>query len=185
MVCLFGAPARARVVVALRLVVIGLITTVAVRCSPSASSPEQRHVASRPQLLRAPAEPQAVAPLIAAELAKARAEHATLLVYVGATWCEPCRRFHDALTAGELDTALPDLRFLEFDYDKSHDALARAGYVSQLIPLFAIPNDDGTASERRIEGSIKGPAAVAQNLVPRLLALLQKASGSSSPSSAR
>lgn len=110
--------------------------------------------------------------MIATELRKARAQHATLLVYVGASWCEPCRRFHDALRAGELDATLPNLQFLEFDYDQRRDALARAGYVSPLIPLFAIPKDDGTASARRIEGSIKGPAAVTQNLVPRLQAML-------------
>ena len=55
------------------------------------------------------------------------------------------------------------------------DALQRAGYISTLIPLFAFPNPDGTASERRIEGSIKGPDAVAQNLLPRLKALLAAA----------
>ena len=26
-----------------------------------------------------------------------------VLVYVGATWCEPCKRFHKALASGELD----------------------------------------------------------------------------------
>jgi thiol-disulfide isomerase/thioredoxin len=178
MVYVSGAPARARIVVAFAP---ALLASVLIGCSPPANGPEQRHVASRPQLLSAPAQSDAVAPLVAAELARARTQHATLLVYVGATWCEPCRRFHDALTAGELDASLPDLRFLEFDYDKSHDALSRAGYVSQLIPLFAVPNDDGTASERRIEGSIKGPTAVAQNLVPRLQALLQDTAPATSP----
>ena len=101
------------------------------------------------------------------------AKRARLLVYVGASWCEPCRRFHDALGAGELDATLPNLRFLEFDYDRSKPALERAGYVSRLIPLFAIPNADGTASAQRMEGSIKGPSAVAQNLVPRLKELLR------------
>jgi thiol:disulfide interchange protein len=142
-------------------------------CSPSAPAAEQRRVdPTPPQLIAAPAKPSEVAPIIAAELKKARAQHATLIVYVGASWCEPCRRFHDALGAGELDATLPNLQFLEFDYDQSRDALARAGYVSTLIPLFAIPKEDGTASERRIEGSIKGPAAVVQNLVPRLQAML-------------
>jgi hypothetical protein len=64
------------------------------------------------------------------------------------------------------------VRFLEFDYDRSHEALERAGYMSTLIPLFAVPNSDGTASQRRMEGSIKGSTAVAANLLPRLKALL-------------
>jgi thiol-disulfide isomerase/thioredoxin len=132
----------------------------------------KKHQPERPQLIAAPSGASEVAPVVVAELVKANARHATLLVYVGASWCEPCRRFHDALAAGELDAALPDLWFLEFDYDHSHDALSRAGYVSALIPLFALPNRDGTASKRRIEGSIKGPSSVAQNLLPRLKALL-------------
>jgi thiol-disulfide isomerase/thioredoxin len=134
-------------------------------CTPPRADP-------RPQLIAAPSDATDLPPLIATELAQAKAQHATLLVYVGASWCEPCRRFHDALQTGELDTALPHLRFLEFDHDRSKQALARAGYSSQLIPLFALPNADGTASGRRIEGSIKGPTAVGQNLLPRLKELL-------------
>jgi hypothetical protein len=94
-------------------------------------------------------------------------------VYVGATWCEPCRRFHDALRAGELDGQLSGVRFLEYDSDVDRAALSGAGYVSKLIPLFNVPKPDGTASERRIEGSIKGPTAVRDNLLPRLKALLE------------
>ena len=130
-------------------------------------------VDTRPVLIPAPSDTSDVPALVASELAKAEAKRARLLVYVGASWCEPCRRFHDALGAGELDATLPNLRFLEFDYDRSKPALERAGYVSRLIPLFAIPNADGTASAQRMEGSIKGPSAVAQNLVPRLKELLR------------
>src|SRR4051812_43304504 len=86
-------------------------------CSPTAERGNNA-VPARPQLIAASTASSEVRPLISAELAKARAQHATLLVYVGATWCEPCRHFHDALTAGELDASLPDLRFLEFDYDR-------------------------------------------------------------------
>jgi thiol-disulfide isomerase/thioredoxin len=141
-------------------------------CSTPAAKSGRKHEPARPQLIPAIADASDVAPGVVAELERARAAQATLLVYVGASWCEPCRRFHDALAAGELDLALTDARFLEFDYDRSHEALARAGYVSTLIPLFVLPMADGKASERRIEGSIKGPSAVAQNLLPRLKTLL-------------
>jgi thiol-disulfide isomerase/thioredoxin len=93
---------------------------------------------------------------------------------VGASWCEPCRRFHDALASGQLDTELRGVRFLEFDSDQAKEALARAGYQSKLIPLFAVPRADGTASEQRIEGSIKGESAVTSNLLPRLRDMLAK-----------
>jgi len=113
-----------------------------------------------------PAPPGEVPPLVQNELRRGR-----LLVYVGASWCEPCRRFHEAASAGKLDAQLGGLRLLEFDYDRDEPRLRAAGYVSQLIPLFALPAPDGRASGRQIEGSIKGDGAVAQ-ILPRLQALL-------------
>jgi len=71
---------------------------------------------------------------------------------------------------------LTGVHVVEFDLDVSREALRDAGYVSKLIPLFVLPNADGRASERAIEGSVKGPDAVTTNLAPRLAALL--ASGS-------
>jgi len=112
-----------------------------------------------------------VAPLIAAELERATNDHKQLLVYVGAGWCEPCRHFHEAAAAGQLDKTFGNLRLLVFDADRSGDALQRAGYDTHLIPLFAVPNADGSASGRHIEGSIKGDGAVAQ-ITPRLQQLL-------------
>jgi hypothetical protein len=122
------------------------------------------------ELVDAPAAAD-VAPLIARELVRAHAGGKQLLVYVGASWCEPCNRFHEAAAKGALDAAFPRLRLLIFDADRDHDALVRAGYDSALIPLFAEAAADGTASGRRIEGSIKGDGAVAE-ITPRLRALL-------------
>lgn len=95
-----------------------------------------------------------------------------VLVYVGATWCEPCRHFHDAVTGGRLDVLFPRLTLLEFDLDRDEDRLTRAGYLSEMIPLFARPAPDGTASGRQIEGSVKGEGAVVE-LTPRLHALVR------------
>lgn len=115
-----------------------------------------------------------VAAVVQAEVARARADGRDLVVYVGAHWCEPCMRFHDAAKAGELDATLPGLRLLEFDLDRDREALARAGYASRMIPLFAAPRADGTGSGEQIEGSIKGDGAVPQ-ITPRLAALIRKA----------
>ena len=104
-------------------------------------------------------------------LAAATSAGKTLLVYEGATWCEPCQRFHHAAADGELDSTLSGVLFLEFDADRDGSRLASAGYASTYIPLFAVPNADGTGSGRQIEGGIKGNGAVAQ-LVPRLRRLL-------------
>ncbi|HEX2675210.1 MAG TPA: thioredoxin, partial [Polyangiales bacterium] len=84
---------------------------------------------------------------------------------------EPCQRFHHALEAGELDQQLQGTRFIDYDLDTYKAQLDADGYSSRLIPLFAVPQPDGRAGDRRIEGSIKGEGAVG-NLVPRLRALI-------------
>ena len=104
-------------------------------------------------------------------LAKARTGKRKLVVYVGATWCEPCQRFHAAAARGELDAAFPDLTLLAFDATRDGERLASAGYVSQFIPAFTLPSPDGTASGKQIEGGVKGDGAVA-NIAPRLRALI-------------
>lgn len=110
---------------------------------------------------------QDVAPTIARELSRAQRDRKHFVVYLGASWCTPCVRFHDAAAAGELDSMLGDIRMLVFDADRDGDALQRAGYRYSLVPLFAIPNPDGRASGRQIEGSIKGADAI-QIIAPRL-----------------
>lgn len=112
-----------------------------------------------------------VTQIIVAELAQAAAAHDTLLVYVGAEWCEPCKAFHDAAAAGQLDEPLGALRVVVFDADRDGTALEAAGYRSHLIPLFAVPRVDGKASGKQIEGAVKNRDAIEQ-LVPRLRALV-------------
>lgn len=129
--------------------------------------PADRHV----KTLKAPAAGSA-ATLIAEALAKEASEGRQLVVYVGAPWCEPCRRFHAAAEAGSLDAAFPTLTLLEFDMDADRERLATAGYTPRLIPLFALPKSDGTASGRSFEGSVKGDGAVAE-MTPKLTALLR------------
>ena len=109
--------------------------------------------------------------LLRAERDKARAASREVIVYVGATWCEPCQRFHKAAQAGALDEAFPNLTLLEFDLDEDRERLVTAGYVSTLIPLFVKPGPDGKATSLRFEGSVKGDGAVT-NIAPRLKTLL-------------
>lgn len=119
-----------------------------------------------------PAPPTvAVAPWVVEQLAAAPGRD--VVVYVGATWCEPCGYFHRAVVDGQLDAGFPRLTILEFDADLDEARLRDAGYTSQMIPLFVRPGADGRATERRMEGSIKGDGAVAE-LTPRLRALLAK-----------
>ena len=107
------------------------------------------------------------------ERERAQSDGRDLVVYVGAKWCEPCKHFHNAAAKGELDADFPDLTLLEFDLDDDRERLKPAGYVSDYIPLFAMPAADGRASEKKFEGSVKGNGAVA-NIAPRLRSLLRK-----------
>lgn len=123
----------------------------------------------RPSFVKAPPDGE-VADLVSAEAARARSAGERLVVYVGATWCEPCQRFHDAVESGALDSDLGAIRFFEFDLDRDRERLAAAGYASRLVPLFVAPDESGRASSQRVEGAIKGDGAVAF-LVPKLRAL--------------
>ena len=111
--------------------------------------------------------------MVLRELERAKTDGRDLLVYVGATWCEPCQRFHDAALAGKLDQAFPTLRLIEFDLDRDRERLKLGGYASKMIPLFALPREDGRGSGETIEGSVKGPGAVG-DITPRLSGLLEK-----------
>jgi thiol:disulfide interchange protein len=126
----------------------------------------------KPQLTRR-AEPKApLEQFVQQHVEEADASGMRVLVYVGATWCEPCKRFHKALESGQLDDALAGTKFIEFDWDRDGTELRAAGYAGQYIPLFSVPDQSGHASGRAIEGSVKGDGAVSEDLVPRLLALL-------------
>jgi thiol-disulfide isomerase/thioredoxin len=125
-----------------------------------------------PSFLRYPRQGSAIEPWVQEQVELADATHERVLVYVGATWCEPCRRFHEAVQRGELNGTLNGLRFLEFDQDQDAPALKTAGYAYEFIPVLALPDPDGRNHGRMISGSIKGPSAVKENLVPRLQALL-------------
>ena len=134
--------------------------------SPSAPN------APPPSFLRYPRKGVAIEPWVQEQVELAEAAQLRVLVYVGASWCEPCKRFHQAVQDGELNGTLDGLRFLEFDQDQDAAALKSAGYLYQYIPVLALPDPDGRNHGKMISGSIKGPRAIRENLVPRLQALL-------------
>jgi thiol:disulfide interchange protein len=126
-----------------------------------------------PELVYAPLTGE-VTPIVAEALKEAKGEGRRLIVYVSASWCEPCKYFQDAVLRGQLNQELKGVRFLKFDRDLHEARLIKSGYSSRLIPLFVVPKENGEPSERRMEGSVKGEKALRENLVPRLLALLEK-----------
>jgi thiol-disulfide isomerase/thioredoxin len=146
-------------------------TSPAIRSSETSSTASNRSDARGVIFLAVPSG--SVPEIVHDAMAPAASERRTLMVYVGASWCEPCQRFHRAAQSGALDGALPRLALLEFDADRDRERLAQAGYRYAYIPLFALASPDGTASPHRVEGAIKGEGAV-DFIVPRLRELLAR-----------
>lgn len=136
-----------------------------------ARTAEQGPAVPRPRPQFVPAGAGDVEAVVREALAAATAEQRRLVVYVGASWCEPCEAFHAAVERGELDEALAGVRFLDFDSDRDGARLSAAGYGGRLIPRFVVPEPDGRGSDRRMEGGIKGSGAV-QHIMGRLGPLL-------------
>jgi hypothetical protein len=152
------------------LLVLACVLT-AVACERRETPPDQppeKHA----RLIAAPAGGE-VAPIVREQIALTTAAKRRLIVYEGAVWCEPCQHLHRALQEGALDATFPDLDLLEFDHDRDLSRLKAAGYTSKYIPLLALPNEDGRASGKYVEGGILGEGAVAE-IAPRLQALLRE-----------
>jgi len=121
----------------------------------AAPSPSSHVIVDHP-----PAEGE-VAPIVKDELEKAQRDGRRLVVYEGATWCQPCQQLHHAIDRGELDSAFPQLTLLEFDADRDGERLLNAGYTSRYIPLLALPRPDGSSSGKQVAGGMKGDSNVA------------------------
>jgi thiol:disulfide interchange protein len=138
----------------------------------SSSATTNARSRAKPEIAPRGASRAPIEQVVQQHVEEADASGQRVIVYVGAKWCEPCQRFHKALESGQLDESLAGTKFVEFDVDRERDELRAAGYGSQFIPLFSVPDQSGHGSGRAIEGSGKGEAAVREDLVPRLLALL-------------
>lgn len=153
-----------------RLFAIGLLVAAVAGCrgaSPAKDAGPAGHV----RLLPAPpSAPDQLAGVVAQQQKASAALGRTLVVFVGAPWCEPCRHFHEAAAQGRLDADFGDVDLLVFDAGPDAERLLLAGYESRLIPLLVVPGADGRASDRRMEGSVKGDAVA--DMTPRPKALL-------------
>jgi hypothetical protein len=161
------------------------VAAAAVLATPGCKTPVDVSPEPGPPATAAPAPPSAprkmratnaapegdVDAIVRAAMTTAAAERRRVVVYVGASWCEPCQRVHHAVERGDLDGTFPDVDLLTFDADRDSERLASAGYVSRLIPLLALPGPDGRASGKQVEGGIKGEGAVGY-IAPRLQEML-------------
>lgn len=93
--------------------------------------------------------------VVRTERLRAKAEGRVLVVYAGAGWCEPCKRFKSAIQTGSLDDKLAKTTLLVFDADRDTDRLAAAGYTFQYIPYVAVPGADGHPTDS-LEARVKG-----------------------------
>jgi thiol:disulfide interchange protein len=94
--------------------------------------------------------------VVRTERLRAKAEGRVLVVYAGAAWCEPCKRFKHAIQTGALDDKLAKTTLLVFDADRDTERLASAGYKFQFIPFVGLPGADGhptDTAEARAKGS--------------------------------
>lgn len=87
--------------------------------------------------------------LIRTKRLEARAEGRVLVVYVAASWCEPCRRLKAEIAAGRLDERFDRLTLLAFDADRDRDRLEAAGYTYRFIPFVALPAPDGGPADAK------------------------------------
>lgn len=110
-----------------------------------------------PKVIVATADADALS-LVRTKRLEAKAEGRTLVVYAGAGWCPPCKRFREELRTGKLDATLAKATLLVFDADADGDRLAAAGYTFQYIPYVALPAPDGRPLDT-VEASGKGPDA--------------------------
>lgn len=93
----------------------------------------------------APADAELLS-LVRTERLRAKAEDRVLVVYVGASWCPPCKRFKEEIASHRLDASLARVTFLAFDADADAERLASAGYRFDFVPFVALPGPDGHPS---------------------------------------
>ncbi len=73
----------------------------------SRSEPEvAASVGGKVEIVETPASGDLVT-YVAGEVKRGEADRVPVLVYVGATWCEPCKELHAAAMAGKLDASAP------------------------------------------------------------------------------
>jgi thiol-disulfide isomerase/thioredoxin len=118
---------------------------------------ETSTTSARLELVEASQDSDALS-LIRTKRLEAKAKGRVLVVYVGATWCEPCVRFKAEVTSGRLDERFGKLTLLAFDADKDGERLGAAGYTYRFVPFVALPGADGQPSDTQ-QAAGKGGAA--------------------------
>jgi hypothetical protein len=133
-------------------------TAVSSAVAPAASAtPDATAAGGHVKVVEATQDSDALT-LIRTRRLEAKAESRVLVVYVGATWCEPCKRFKAEVQSGRLDDRLGKVTLLAFDADKDGDRLGASGYTYKFVPFVALPASDGRPADTQ-EATGKGGQA--------------------------
>ncbi len=146
----------------LRFFLLGCLAASSCKVSPPANDPQATVRFVTP-------DEGEVAPALVRRMAAVKDRR--LMVFVSASWCEPCQRFHQAVDRGELTGKLGPLDLVAYDTEPDAERLLMSGYEARMIPAFTVPGPDGRATARHTEGGLSGEGAVA-DLVPRILEIL-------------
>jgi thiol-disulfide isomerase/thioredoxin len=117
-------------------------TTVVVTPTPSAAGSGATEAIPAIRMFEATEQGDLFATIRASRLRAVEGKR-VLVVYVGASWCPPCKRFHEAIRNHSLDEKLAGFDFLYLDMDVVKDKIVETGYASKYIPFFALPTGDG------------------------------------------
>jgi thiol-disulfide isomerase/thioredoxin len=114
--------------------------------TPDAAPPPPAHDPKTVRLVAAAQDTDALSQIRTMRL-EAKKDGRVLVVYVSASWCEPCRKFKDEIHSGRLDERLAKTTLLAFDADRDGDRLGGLGYSFKFIPFIALPGPDGRPTD--------------------------------------
>jgi hypothetical protein len=97
---------------------------------------------------------------LAAHAARASAQGARPVLYVGAVWCQPCKALAAVRDRPPVARAFRDIYTIELDLDDwSFAGLSALGYEVQAVPVFFEVGADGRAAGRKLDGGAWGGAS--------------------------
>jgi thiol-disulfide isomerase/thioredoxin len=109
-----------------------------------------------------------LASAVKAEVAKAQATGKKPVVYIGATWCPPCKAIKKFKADKQMVTAFEGAHIIELDVDDWSAAdLAGLGYKANAVPVFIAVDKEGKAKGPTIDGGAWGDNIPA-NMAPPL-----------------
>lgn len=89
------------------------------------------------------------------------------VLYLGATWCQPCVAYERALFHPEMVAAHANVLLVKADFDRHGSALEAAGFVASGVPFWCHLDREGGNSGRCITGAAWGEDTP-ENMAPVL-----------------